>query len=85
MKAGSRPIPVFYNVIDMALINSWIIYKHVRNSSISHRMFMQRVSEELMEGTSSKRPQTESNGAVAKCAPTPKKRKTSSGKDCKTD
>jgi len=40
-------IRIFYNVIDMALINSWIIYKHVCNSSISPRMFMHRVSEEL--------------------------------------
>ena len=49
VKAGSRhrPIHVFYNVIDMALINSWIIYKHVCNSSINCRMFIQRASEEL--------------------------------------
>ena len=49
VKAGSRhwPIHVFYNVIDMALINSWIIYKHVCNSNISRRMFIQRVSKEL--------------------------------------
>ena len=48
-KAGSRrwPIHVFYNVINNTLINSWIIYKHVCNSSISRRMFIQRVSEEL--------------------------------------
>ena len=49
VKAGRRhwPIHVFYNVIDMALINSWIIYLHVCNSSISRRMLIQRVSEEL--------------------------------------
>ena len=49
VKVGSRrwPIHVFYNVIDMALINSWIIYKHVCNSSIRRRIFIQRVSEEL--------------------------------------
>ena len=42
VKAGSRrwSIHVFYNVIDMALINSWIIYKHVCNSSICRRMFI---------------------------------------------
>ena len=40
VKAGSRrwPTHVFYYVIDMALINSWIIYKHVCNSSISRDM-----------------------------------------------
>ena len=49
VKAGSRhwPIYVFYDVIGMALTNSWVIYKHVCNSSISRRMFIQRVSEEL--------------------------------------
>ena len=49
VKAGSKhwPIHVFYNVIDMALINGWIIYKHVCNSSISRKMFIQRVSKEL--------------------------------------
>ena len=83
VKAGSRhwPIHVFYNVIHMALINNWIIYKHVCNSSISCRMFVQRVSEELMGNTPNKRLQTESNAAVAECGPTLKKHKTCSGKD----
>ena len=87
MKAGSRrwPIHVVYKVIDMALIHSWIIYKHVCHSIISRRIFIKRVSEELTEGTSNKRLQTESNAAVAKCAPTPKKRKTCSGKTAETE
>ena len=85
VKAGSRrwAIHVFYNAIDMALKNSWIIYKHVCNSSISHKMFIQRVSEELTKGTPNKGLQTESNASVAECAPTPKKRKTCCGKDCR--
>ena len=85
VKAGSRrwPIHVFYNVIDMALINSGIIYKHVCNSSISCRMFIQRISEELTVVTPNKRLQTESNTAVAECAPTLKKCKTCSGKHCR--
>ena len=72
VKAGSRnwPIHMFYNVIDMALINNWIIYNHVCNSSISRRMFIQRVSEELTRAL-----QTESNAAAAECAPTLKKAK----------
>ena len=49
VKAASRrwPVHVFYNVVDMALINSWIIYKQVCQSSISRREFIQRVAEEL--------------------------------------
>ena len=36
VKAASRRWPnhVFYNVIDLALINSWILYITVKNSSI---------------------------------------------------
>ena len=46
-------------------------------------MFIQRVSKKLMGGTPNKRLQTESNAAVAGCAPTPKKCKTCCGKDCR--
>ena len=85
VKAGSRrwPIHVFHNVIDMALVNNWIIYKHVCNSSISRRMFIQRVSEDMTMGTPNKRLRTESNAAVAKCASRLEKRKTCCGKDCR--
>ena len=50
VKAASRrwSVHVFYNVVDMALINSWILYKQVCQSSISRREFMQRVAEELI-------------------------------------
>ena len=49
VKAAGRhwPMRVFYNVVHMALINSWILYKQVCQSSISHREFIQRVAEEL--------------------------------------
>jgi len=72
--AGSRcwPIHVFYDVIDMALINNWIIYKHVCNSSLSRRMFIQRVSEKLTGCAPNESLQIESNVVVAECAPTPK-------------
>ena len=51
VKAASRrwSVYVFYNVVDMALINSWILYKQVCQSNISRREFMQRVAEELTE------------------------------------
>lgn len=49
VKAASRrwPVHVFYNVLDMALINSWIIFKKTLNSNISRRQFIQRICEEL--------------------------------------
>ena len=46
-------------------------------------MFIQRVSKELTGDTPNKRLQTESNAAVAACALTPKKHKTSFSKDCR--
>ena len=43
---------VFYKVLELAPINSWIFYKKVTESSISRRAFIQQVSEEI---TGSKR------------------------------
>ena len=49
VKAASRrsPVHIFYNVIDMALINNWVIYKAVCKSNISHRAYIQQVCEKL--------------------------------------
>ena len=49
VKAASRrwPVLIFYNVIYMALINSWVIYKSVCKSSISCRAYIQKICEEL--------------------------------------
>ena len=49
VKAASRrwPVHIFYNIIDMALINSWVIYKVVCKSNFSHRAYIQKVCEEL--------------------------------------
>ena len=49
VKAGSTrwPIHVFYNVIDLAWINGWILYKIISKTKISHRTFIQKVCEEL--------------------------------------
>ena len=49
VKGASRhwPLHEFYNIVDMALINSWILYKQVFQSSINRREFIQRVTEEL--------------------------------------
>lgn len=41
------PLYVLFNILDIALSNSWIIYKNVCHSSISRRSFIQRVSQEL--------------------------------------
>jgi hypothetical protein len=50
VKCGSRrwPLHVFFNIIDFAIINAWIIYKKVFGISISRRKFMQLLAEELI-------------------------------------
>ena len=48
VKTGSRrwPVHVFYNVIDLALINSWILFRDICKSNVSRRRFIQLVGEE---------------------------------------
>ena len=52
MKAASRrwPFHVFYNVIDLALINSWTFFRDrlICKCSISREKFIQREVEELI-------------------------------------
>ena len=49
-KVASRrwPLHVFYNVLDMAVVNSWIIYKETLKSNITRRNFTKRLCEELV-------------------------------------
>ena len=42
-----RPVHVFYTVLVLALINSWILYKKVTKSSVSPHYFIQLMSKEL--------------------------------------
>ena len=49
VKAKSRrwPVHVFCNVIDLAIINSWILNKETCKLKINRRVYMQRIAEEL--------------------------------------
>ncbi len=49
VKAGSRrwPVHVFYNILDLAGINSWILYKETTGKSIKRKEFLQQLIEEL--------------------------------------
>ena len=53
-KASSRrwPMQVFYNVLDLAGINSWILYKIVTGCNISRRMYLRKLGEELCNSMS---------------------------------
>ena len=62
------PIHVFYNTIDLALINSWIVYKNVCKPGISRRKYIQKISEELT-GNAPNSTQTESREANIQSPP----------------
>lgn len=49
VKAGSRrwPVHTFYNILDFAAINAWIIFKCVTGNNLSRRTFIQSLAEEL--------------------------------------
>lgn len=48
-KAACRrwPLAVFYNILDLAGINSWIVYRKATGSRISRRTFLFQLCEEL--------------------------------------
>jgi len=49
VKAGARrwPIQICYNVLDLAAINSWILYKRVTGKNIPRRNFILQLASEL--------------------------------------
>lgn len=49
VKAGSRrwPLQVFYNILDLAAINAWILYKETTGVKISRKNFIFQLAEEL--------------------------------------
>lgn len=48
-KAGCRrwPLAVFYNILDLAGVNSWILFKKATGSNIHRRKFMMQLSAQL--------------------------------------
>ena len=51
VKAPTRrwSMQVFYHLLNMALLNSWILFKEVNNSGISRRNFLVKLIEEIKE------------------------------------
>ena len=41
------PVHTFYNILDLAAINAWIIYKKINGINISRKKFIQGLAEEL--------------------------------------
>ena len=52
-KAGCRrwPLAVFYNILDLAGVNSWVIFRKATGSNISRREFLRQLSSELTSAT----------------------------------
>ena len=48
-KSGCRrwPLAVFFNILDLAGVNAWILFKEKTHSRISRRNFLQQLSKEL--------------------------------------
>ena len=43
------PVHVFYNILDLAAINAWIIYRGVTEEKTSRHAFLRQLAEELWE------------------------------------
>ena len=50
-RAAARrwPVHVFYNILDRAAINAWIIYRGVTGEKTSRHAFLRQLAEELRE------------------------------------
>lgn len=82
VKAGGRrwPVHVFYNILDMSLINAWVVHKAVTGASISRKQFIQKIVVQLTEARdAAEKPQ---NKQEPLAAPAKIRRTCSSGK-CK--
>lgn len=54
VKAPTRrwPLQVFYNILNLVSINSWVLYKETNKNKISRRKFLIKLIEEILEMTS---------------------------------
>lgn len=46
-KSCRWPIQVFFNILDLAAINAWILYKQTTGETISRQAFLFQLAEEL--------------------------------------
>lgn len=49
VKSGSRrwPLQVFFNILDLAAINAWVLYNEITGENISRKDFLFQLAEEL--------------------------------------
>lgn len=88
VRAGSRrwSVHVFYNILDLAAINSWILYRKVTGINISrHDFILQLVNDLCVERTTSAMTQRqESNSEISEqCTTNNKRRQCQVNRNCK--
>lgn len=54
----SSPLALFFNILDLAAINAWIIFRKQIGSKISRRQFLLQLSKELISSQSVERVQS---------------------------
>ena len=79
------PVHMFFNILDLASVNSWVIFKEVTNSKISRKKFMERLVEEVL-GIPMEAESTRSHDTISRALTTGKNLKRKHfqiSKDCK--
>lgn len=71
VKSASRrwPIHVLFNILDLAAINAWILYKEVTGERIKRRDFILRLCEELRENYAGRAPAVQQPQAAVSATP----------------
>ena len=65
-KSGCRrwPLAVFFNILDLAGVNAWILFKEKTHSRISRRNFLHQLSAELRKDVDDEASPTRPDPAV---------------------
>jgi hypothetical protein len=68
VKSASRrwPLQVFFNILDLAGINSWILYKETTGEKISRKDFLFKLAEELASEFQSSRTKSDDSNLSVK-------------------
>uniref|UniRef100_A0A0K0G3K5 DDE_Tnp_1_7 domain-containing protein n=1 Tax=Strongyloides venezuelensis TaxID=75913 RepID=A0A0K0G3K5_STRVS len=58
------PLQVFFNILDLAAINAWILYKECTGSKIFRKDFLFQLTKELAEGETEEYKNTDHNFSI---------------------
>jgi len=68
-RAGTRrwPVHVFYNILDLAGINAWILFKECTGSNVPRREFLLKLATELSQTYTLERGRVPMDSATVPC------------------